>query len=317
MKLLITGGTGFVGTTLVPYLYERGYRDIALLVRSREKAGRKFKGLRLTLISTESADWTEDVASYAPNTVIHLAAYFTGCHDLQNVTALVNSNILFTTQLLEALCGTGCAAFINIGTFTEFADGDGEYLPANLYSASKTAVRPIIAYYQSVSHFKWINVIVYSPYGRKNDSKKVIDYLMEAVGSEEPVSFTEGIQVLDFIHVDDMADFFLTLLKKLPELSDDYYQFHLGTGEGHTVRKAGEIMEKVWGRKVNAAWGSREYSPYDLMHAVAPNQKNIKLLGWKAKLSLEDGIRILKEDVENHCTTVPTPPQKKIPTPHT
>ena len=141
---------------------------------------------------------------------------------------------------------------------------------------------------------------MYSPYGRKNENKKVIDYLIEAIDSKEPVAFTEGVQVLDFIHVDDMADFFFTLLNKLPELKDDYYQFHLGTGKGHTVREVSETMEKVWGKKVNAAWGDRDYSPYDLMHAVAPIQKNIKLLGWKAKLSLEDGIKILKEDISKY-----------------
>ena len=73
-------------------------------------------------------------------------------------------------------------------------------------------------------------MVVYSPYGRYNSSKKVIDYLVDAVKAEKPVDFSPGNQVLDFIHVDDIADFFYTLILSLDNLKDSYYQFHLGTG---------------------------------------------------------------------------------------
>ncbi len=303
MRILITGATGFVGKTLVPFLFAKKMADIILLVRNQEKATRLFGNIPVSVISTQSADWMQQVSELNPDAVLHLAAFFTGRHDEENVSKLVEANISFTTCLLEALSTTQCQHFINIGTFSEFRHGDGEYRPNNLYSATKTAERPIISYYQSISSWNWINVVVYSPYGRQNDYKKVIDYMLDAFDTQQPVDFTKGEQILDFVHVDDMADFFWHLIQQLPSLDAPYYQFHLGTGVGHSIREVAEQMEKVAGRKMNANWGGRTYSEQDIMHAIAPIEQNLRLLDWKSKIDLETGIEILMKDVKN------TPPR--------
>ena len=66
-------------------------------------------------------------------------------------------------------------------------------------------------------------MVVYSPYGRYNSRKKVIDYLVDAAGPEKTMDFSPGNQVLDFIHVDDIADFYYTLILSLDNLKDSYY----------------------------------------------------------------------------------------------
>ena len=293
MKILITGGTGFVGKTLVPYLVNKGYDDICLIIRNQEKADRLFASLPLSYINNNDKEWNRQVEEYQPDAVIHMATLFNGRCDAENAEKIIQTNVLFTTLLLEALSHTQCRYFINIGTFTEFLYGNEEYFANNLYSASKTAVRPIIQFYQTQSQWQWINVIVYSPYGRENEQKKVIDFLVDALDAPEPVKFSEGRQILDFIHVDDMADFFYHLLQKLPEIKDRYIQFHLGTGEGHSLREVASVMEKVSGKRVNADWGGYPYRKYDTMYAVAPIAKNLEILGWKSKISLEEGIGIL------------------------
>lgn len=297
MKILITGATGFVGKTLIPYLLHHSYTDICLLVRNEEKAEKLFSNLNIKIISTTKDDWTKQIINYQPNAVLHLATYFTGKHDNESIQQLIYSNILFTTLLLEAVSHTQCKYIINIGTFTEFVNGEGEYLPNNLYSATKTSVRPIIRYYQILSGWNWINVIIYSPYGRQNSSKKVIDYLIDALDSPIPVNFSPGEQILDFIHVDDIADFFVTLLNHIDRLSESYYQFHLGTGIGHSIKEVAYVIEKVFKKQINANWGGRDYTPLDPMYAVAPINKNLDILGWKSHITLEEGISILRDDM--------------------
>ena len=300
MRILITGATGFVGKTLIPYLFSKGVNDLVLLVRNLDKAKTLFGNESVEMITTQSSDWMEQVKNANPDVTLHLAAFFTGRHDYENANKLVEANISFTTFLLEALSNTQCQNFINIGTFSEFRYGNGEFHPNNLYSATKTAERPIIRYYQSISKWNWINVVVYSPYGRYNAYKKVTDSMIDPFFASEPVDFTMGEQILDFIHVDDMADFFYTLIQKLPELKDSYYQFHLGTGKGHSIREVAETMEKCWGKKMNANWGGRAYSEQDIMHAVAPIEQNLKLLNWQSKVDLDEGILIFKNEVENN-----------------
>lgn len=297
MRILITGATGFVGKTLIPYLYNKGMEDIVLLVRKESKARNLFPEINVSVISTEDDTWANQVTESNPDVTLHLAAAFTGRHDEENIGKLIEANLSFTTLLLEALSKTSCQHFINIGTFSEFREGNGEYNPNNLYSATKIAERPIIQYYQSISKWNWINVVVYSPYGRYNPYKKVIDYMIEAFDADNPVAFTKGEQILDFIHVDDMADFFYTLFQTLSSLNHNYYQFHLGTGEGHSIRDVAKVMEEVWGKKMNANWGGRAYSEQDMMHAVAPIEQNLKLLNWRSKISLKEGIDILKKSI--------------------
>ncbi|GHU71043.1 CDP-abequose synthase [Bacteroidia bacterium] len=297
MKILITGATGFVGTTLIPYLSAKGMSDLCLLIRNPQKAEQLFKGLPLQFIHLQETGWREKVIDYNPDVVLHLATLFNTRSDAENAIKLIDSNLTFSTLLLEAISHTQCTHFINIGTFTEFLYGAGEYFANNLYSATKTALRPIIRFYQTQSAWKWVNVIVYSPYGRKNQQKKVLDFMVDAMDSPTSVNFSQGEQILDFIHVDDMADFFYTLLTKLPVFTESYTQLHLGTGEGHSIREIGIVMEEVFGKKIHACWGGLPYRANDPMYAVAPVARTLELLAWRAKIDIRRGLEILKEDL--------------------
>ncbi|MDD3910569.1 MAG: NAD(P)-dependent oxidoreductase [Bacteroidales bacterium] len=296
-KILITGATGFVGKTLIPYLYNNGIEDIALLVRNEDKAYRLFGDINLTIISLQKESWKDEVKKFNAEVVIHLAAFFSTKYDYATAVELVNSNLLFTTELLVALQDTDCKYFVNTGTFTEFLYGDGKYFPANLYSATKTAERSIIQYFTNLSGIRWINIILYSPYGRKNDYKKVIDYMADAMNAKAQVAFSKGEQILDFIHVDDIADFYLNLLKKIDLLNEPFEEFHLGTGEGHSIREVAQIMEDVFGKKINANWGGLPYRKFDIMHAIAPVKKNMDVLGWMAKIDIRRGMEIFRADI--------------------
>jgi len=296
MRILITGATGFVGKTLIPHLIDAGHK-LCLVVRDRDKMERLFPKTAFVYdyICTVGGDWTEKVTQFNPETTIHLATYFSGCDDIESANKLVESNILFPTLLLAALAKTDCRTFINTCTFTEYRNGDGVFDAVNLYSASKTAFRPLAEFFTSAYKMKLLNIVIYSPYGRNNESRKVIDWLIESL--EHPVDFSDGQQVLDFIHVDDIADFYVRLLERLNDLPHRQL-FHLGTGQGHSIREVAGVIEDIFGRKLNANWGARPRNPYDTVWAAAPIAANISILDWKSKISLRKGIEILKADIE-------------------
>jgi CDP-paratose synthetase len=297
MKVLITGGTGFVGRTLVPFLFLKEKYEIALLVRNTKKINEIFSDLSPYTIDLNQNDWRGRVIAYDPEVTLHMATFFTNKDDVENAEKIIEANILFTTLLLEALSNTNCTHFVNIGTFTEYYWGTSDFFSNNLYSASKTAVRPIIQYYQTRSKWNWVNVVLYSPYGRKNEAKKVIDYMIDALNSSVVVNFTKGEQVLDFIHVDDVCNFIETVFHHRKTLQEKYIEFHLGTGVGHSIREVAFVVEKVFGEKINANWGGLSYKEYETFHAVAPTTKNLKMLNWRSKIDLLEGIQILMEDI--------------------
>jgi CDP-paratose synthetase len=71
-------------------------------------------------------------------------------------------------------------------------------------------------------------------------------------------------------------------------------EFHIGTGKGTTIRELVSIVERVYGKRCNINFGGRPYRERDTMHAVAPIAKNLNLVNWRAKILLEYGINMMK-----------------------
>jgi CDP-paratose synthetase len=214
---------------------------------------------------------------------------------------MIEANIEFGAKLLLNLMGcSNLKLFVNIGSFAEYNQGPHKISNSYLYTTTKSAFRHFAEYYATLSGYKAIHLVPYSIYGGKDTNKKIIDYIRESFYAEIPVKMSKGEQILDFIHVNDVVSFFLLILKQW----DTFIQFpigeefHLGTGRGISVRALAELMEQVFDKKCNAAWGGIPYRPLDTMYAVAPVNKNIDVLNWKAEISLEEGIVLYKKEHE-------------------
>lgn len=290
MKILVTGATGFVGKYLIQKL--RNF-DIRIIVRN---INTNYPKEIQIVYSEEHLDlFQKNVKSYNPNIVIHLASYLTSSDDIRSIRNIIDSNILFPSILLESLKSTDLELFINTGSFAEYYYNDGRENPAYFYSASKIAIKPIIKYFKNIQGFKTINIIPYTIYGGKSKSKKVIDYMLDSVDSELYLEMTNGEQVLDFIHIDDVTDFYVHCINNIDMLNDEE-TYHLGTGRGTSIKELSNIIEDLTNKKTNINWGSKEYRPLDIMRATAPIYKLEKELNWKPKVSVKDGIKKILEE---------------------
>lgn len=290
MKILVTGATGFVGQHLIPKLNVYDYRLVV-----RNKSFDFADEVQIVYDVDTLEKFKKDIQKYNPDIVIHLASFLTSADDHSNIKNIVESNILFTSILLESLKSTDVKMFINTGSFAEYYDDPNKPNPAYFYSASKLAVRPIIQYFKNLIGFKSINIIPYTIYGGKSKSKKVIDFIVDSTESQTPIDMTNGEQILDFIHVNDVIDFYVHCLENI-ELLKDGLDYHLGTGTGTSIKQIATLVENITAKKVNINWGAREYRPLDIMRAIAPVKILEKELNWKAKVSVEDGIKkIIKE----------------------
>ena len=205
---------------------------------------------------------------------------------------MMKANIEFGVLLLDAL--SRCSAmklFVNTGSFAEFRYGNGDFDAAYLYTASKTAFRSFVDYYSTLCGFKYMTAIPYSVYGGKMTVKRLMDYIKESMDSENPVDMTPGEQILDFIHVNDVASFFTHVLKNMDRVlsAPNGTDFHLGTGRGTSIRELAEMIEVKYGKKCNINFGGRPYRERDIMYAVAPIAKNMPLIGWKANIDISEG----------------------------
>jgi nucleoside-diphosphate-sugar epimerase len=297
MNVLVTGATGFVGSHLIPKLLDDTRYTIKILARSYTNLFDK--GMQI-LIDENMHGLKKAFESFVPEIIVHLATYASSGDDVSLVRKTVESNVLFVSMVLEALKNKPVKLFVNTGTFAEFRFNDGRLNPAYFYSASKSAARHIIKYFQNIIGFKMIHVIPYTIYGGTSQNKKVIDYIIDSLDSTVPVEMTSGEQVLDFIHIDDVVNFYVYCIRN-NELLEDGMDYHLGTGKGISIRQLAELIEMKSGRMANIKWGARQYRQTDVMKAVAPLE-SIKKISWMPQIDINIGLAL------NSIISPPPPP---------
>ncbi|WP_289663044.1 NAD-dependent epimerase/dehydratase family protein [Flavobacterium panacagri] len=284
MNILITGGTGYVGKNLISALIEQTNHNLFVITRSISDFPNG------VIIIKDDSSLEDNIVSAKPDVVIHLASYLTSRAETEDIEKLIASNITFGTKLLNSLKSVQLKCFINVGSFSEFHFNDGVLNPTYLYSATKSAFRPILKYYSEINKFKIVNVTPFSIYGGIDSQKKIMDILFDAIDAKEPVKMSNGFQYLDFIHINDVVNFFVHLSNNF--MLTDNEELYLGTGKPYNLREVASKIEQITGKKINADWGAYPPRARDTIHACAPIGKLKEKLSWQPKISIEEGLQL-------------------------
>ena len=291
MNILVTGSTGFVGRNLLPMLIDKGHNIIEVTVEPEQSVKLYGDKTNKIPVSSNQEKFTDNIKRCNPEIVIHLASYLTASDDYNSLIKLLDANTYFLGRLLDSLKSTNVKLFINTGTFAEYFKGDGIFEPAYLYAATKTASRFLLKYYSKTYNFNHGTVTPYTIYGGKDSQKKLIDLIIDSLDSEVALDLSPGEQILDFIHVRDVAGFFVHLVENYNSVSNgDNYM--LGTGKGTSIKQLVKLIEDQSGKKANINWGGKPYRKNDLLYAVA-DPKSFSELNWVSKITLSEGIQML------------------------
>ncbi|MDR2125394.1 MAG: NAD(P)-dependent oxidoreductase [Prevotellaceae bacterium] len=293
-KILITGATGFVGRHLIPQLLNDCYNvEILTVNRNIKKAENLFNKFKCKHVLL--SDY-KNIKSFNPDIVIHLATLSTSRNDTEIIKPMIEANIEFGVHLLSVLSEcTNIQLFVNVGSFAEYRQGTDKISDAYLYAATKSAFRSFVDYYSNLAGFKYITAILYTIYGGNDTTKKIMDYIRESLSAQTPVKMTKGEQILDFIHVNDVVNFFVKVIENMKNIITNMYNgeiFYVGTGTGTKIRDLAALIEKAENKKCNIDWGGLPYRQMDVMHAIAPIEMNSILINWKPEISIEQGIKL-------------------------
>ncbi len=303
MRILLTGGTGFIGGHLVRALARRG-DAVHLVVRA---------GTSQALINSVAAgpgaapdpgavvahthDGTTEglvdiLTEIHPDLVIHLAALFVVQHQVADVRPLIESNLLFTAQLAEAMARVGVFRLINTGTSWQHFE-DRTYSPVSLYAATKQAAEALLAYYVETADFRVLTLKLFNTYGPGDRRQKLFVLLKEASQRDEPLPMSPGEQRIDLVHVDDVVAAFLVAAQQLMRNGGPGMEsYAVCGGQRLTLREVVATYEQATGRRPHIRWGGLPYRPREVM---APWSIGTRLPGWAARISLVDGIRRMAE----------------------
>lgn len=295
MNILISGSTGFIGKHLLKALLTNKANKIAILIRNHCNPNEIND--EKVIININDNNWKTRVKEFNPDIVIHLAGFLTSADDELAISKLIDGNITFGCHILDALKNTNTKFFINTGTSTEYRLNSNEIDPTYLYSATKSAFRNILKYYQSLIDFKIVNIIPYSIYGGFDTQKKLIDYIFQSTKDKNPIDMSPGEQVLDFIHINDVVEFYKELINNLNNLNEKYTELHLGTSIGTTPKELASIVEYVLKKKAKINWGGIPYRQIDTMYSVANISKTCNLFKWRPKITLEQGVEMYIKNI--------------------
>ena len=317
--VLVTGGTGYIGSHTVIQLIAAGFKVVIIdnLSNSKELVLdriEKLSGVRPDFYAYDIRNFDalrELFQQYKFSSVIHFAGLKAVGESTQLPLKYYDNNVAGTVTLCEVMAEAGCKNIVFSSSATVY--GDPETVPitesfptttTNPYGSSKLMVENILTDLQS-SDPEWTVVLLryFNPIGAhksgiigedpKDIPNNLLPYVTQvAVGKLQQLSVfgndyptKDGTGVRDYIHVEDLAAAHVSAAEKLDALSGTCI-YNLGTGQGYSVLDIVNTFESVTGKAINYKITERRSG--DIAECWADASLAKQQLGWSAKKGLQE-----------------------------
>jgi nucleoside-diphosphate-sugar epimerase len=205
------------------------------------------------------------------------------------VDALVHDNIAFPTRLIEALVqASSPMPFVNVGTAWQHVDGQ-RYRPKNLYAATKQAFEDVLTHYVVSSGIPTVTVNLFDTYGPGDHRGKLVQALIAAARSSEPLPMSSGTQLIDLVEVTDVVR---ALRLAAAQAGEPMPVFAASSGSPLRLRDLVAVLDEVLPAPVPVLWGARPDRDGEMLE---PWDAGPPVPGWVPQLSLREGFRRLLE----------------------
>ena len=295
MKIIVTGGAGFIGSHAVDHLINDGHKVLVIDNLSTGKLNNLNHKADFENIDITDSRISDVIKAFDPNVISHFAAQTSVSISTNNPILDANSNIIGSMKIFDAMNETECRNFIYINTGGALY-GDPEYLPLDEshrinpispYGLSKwTAERYLLMQKKPYQHVKTLRLSnVYGPRQDAFGEAGVVSIFSNKMLSGEPVTiFGDGKQTRDFVYVEDVVEAFKQVIKK-----DETFSVNISSGKTVSINELYELMSEICRNSISPNYESVRYG--DLMHSVLSNKLASELFGWTPRVDLVEGIK--------------------------
>ncbi len=299
MIVLITGGTGFIGSNLSKRLISKGMevRIIDNLSTGKMENIKDIKeGVSLTIGDILNVDLLEKVVR-SIDYVVHLAAITSVQKSIENPDLTYEVNVEGTRHVLEfsKRCGvkrvvfaSSCAVYGN-PTILPVSE-ESELSPLSPYSESKIRGEELCLQYLrdglDVVVLRFFNVFGPKQHASSPYSGVISSFINKILNGEKPLIYGDGEQTRDFIYVDDVVH---AIEKALFSNALKYRVYNIGRGESFSVNQIFEIIREISNFKGEP--GFREPRKGEVRHTLADISRAKEYLGWRPEVNLKDGLK--------------------------
>jgi UDP-glucose 4-epimerase len=325
MKILVTGGLGFIGSHTVVELQNEGFEVVVIDNLSNSSIEvldgiEKITGKKLIFENIDLSEKSAVQNFFKKHQdiigVIHFAASKAVGESVENPLLYYENNINSLVYLLQELANLPQANFIFSSSCTVYGQAekmpiteDASVQPANSpYGNTKQIGEEIINDVAKVTNINAVLLRYFNPIGAHSSAEigelpigvpqNLVPYITQTgIGIRQELSVNgndyptpDGTCIRDYIHVVDLAKAHVVALQRLlnKQNLEKVETFNLGTGKGSSVLEVITAFEKVSGQKLPYKIVGRREG--DVISAYANTDKANKVLGWKAAFSLEDGL---------------------------
>ncbi|RPG33348.1 MAG: UDP-glucose 4-epimerase GalE [Muricauda sp. TMED12] len=327
MKILVTGGLGFIGSHTVVELQNEGFEVVVVDNLSNSSIG-VLNGI--AAITGKKPIFEEFDLREKPKVqdffqehsdivgVIHFAASKAVGESVENPLLYYENNLGVLVYILQELKKKGGASFIFSSSCTVYGQADempiteaapvkpAESPYGNTKQVGEEIIRDTCKVHPEIKAIalRYFNPIGAHPSGKIGElpigvPQNLVPFITQTgIGLREQLSVfgddyptKDGTCIRDYIHVVDLAKAHVAALQRLLEEKNEsnYEVFNLGTGKGSTVLEVIHSFERVSGEKLNYKIVDRR--PGDVIQAYADTKKANEVLGWKAKFTLDDAMK--------------------------
>ena len=305
MQILITGGAGFIGSTLADKLLSEGYRILVIDnfndyydVRLKEaNVAPNLNNKNYKLYRGDICDRELVEKIFKENNiekVVHIAARAGVRPSLENPPEYIRSNIDGTINILENMKKYNVKKMVFASSSSVYGNCSAEKFsedlkvtePISPYAATKSACEQFLYTYSKLYDIKTVCLRFFTVYGPKQRPDLAIRKFIELIEKNEPIPvYGDGTTMRDYTFIDDIISGICAAIDydKTP-----YEIINLGGGSPVTLNKMIETIEEVLGKK--AQINRLPMQPGDVNKTVSDITKAQKLLGYNPKTSFKDGI---------------------------
>lgn len=323
MRILITGGTGYIGSHTAVELLNSGYEVLIIDNLSNSNAGvidkiEKITGRKPIFSKTDLCDRSGLKEYFRENknidAVIHFAAFKAVGESVQKPLMYYSNNISGMINLLEEMSENKIENIVYSSSCTVY--GEADKLPVTEDSPVKKAESPygftkqvgeqMLFDASKVSDLHSVILRYFNPTGAHDSAligelpvgipNNLVPYITQtAIGEREVLTVNgndydtpDGTNIRDYIHVVDLAKAHLSALDRIlsRKSSEKAEVFNLGTGKGNSVMEVIKSFEKVSNKKLNYRIGPRREG--DVVSIYSETKKANEVLGWKAERDIDN-----------------------------
>ena len=299
MKILVTGGAGFIGSHLVEELLSNEHE---ILIFDNCLTGKK-ENLEITgnftFINDDfgSENSLEEIEKFDPDICFHLAAQSSVVVSVENPALDFEHNILQPIKLIQVLLKSNCKklVFTSSGgtiygepTVIPTAEEDYADEPESPYGVAKKRLNELIKIMLKNSSMKYSILNLSNVYGPRQDphgeAGVVSIFANKYLKNEEPTIYGDGEQTRDYIYVKDVV----SALIKASKIEENHF-LNIGTGIETSVNDLANSMKIQFKSEINPIYKPPREG--ELNRSVLNNTKAKKELNWKPEYSLDDGMK--------------------------